>query len=98
MASGVMGNIFGEFNDSGLLLICPSQLSLDRLTASEAMVKIKSALAVFAGPELAVNLTVSQDRHKTKLELREEAQKHPKVLLLQAQLGAGLLDCRDTRK
>ena len=93
-----MGNIFGEFNASGLLLICPSQLSLDRLAASEAMAKIKSALAVFAGPELAVNLTVSQDRHKTKLELREEAQKHPKVLLLQAQLGAGLLDCRDTRK
>ena len=98
LASGVMGNIFGEFNASGLLLICPSQLSLDRLAASEAMAKIKSALAVFAGPELAVNLTVSQDRHKTKLELREEAQKHPKVLLLQAQLGAGLLDCRDTRK
>ncbi len=98
LASGVMGNISGEFNDNGLLLICPSQLSLDRLAASEAMAKIKEALAAFAGPGVPVNLTISQDRHKTKLELREEAQKHPKVLLLQAQLGAGLLDCRDTRK
>ena len=96
--SGMLGNVSGEFKDGGLFLTCPSQLSLDRLAASEAFGRLKAALVAFCGQETPVSLAVSENRHKTKQELREEAQKHPKVLLLQSQLQAGLLDCRDTRK
>ena len=96
--AGVLGNVVGEFKAGELRLTCPSQLSLDRLAASETFGQLKAALAVFCGQETSVSLVVSENRHKTKQELREEAQKHPKVLLLQSQLQAGLLDCRDTRK
>ncbi len=98
LAGTTLGVVGGNIGAGKANLICSSQLSLDRLTASEILPKIKTALAAFCGQEPDVDFSVSDDRHKTKLELREEARRHPKVLMLQTQLNAGLLDCRDTRK
>ena len=98
LADTTLGLVSGSLDNGRAQLVCSSQLSLDRLAGSETLNKIKNALAAFCGQEPTVDLSVSDDRHKTKMELREEARQHPKVLMLQAQLNAGLLDCRDTRK
>lgn len=93
--SGIVG---GNLDAGAARIVCSSQVSCDRLAVSETLDKIKKGLSVFCGQEMTVTLGVSDERHKTKMELREEARQHPKVLLLQTQLNAGLLDCRDTRK
>ncbi len=94
---GGLDSVSGQLIDDELLLTCFSQLVLTRL-GPEGLDKIRRALADFLGREVSIKTTVSDKRHKSKQELREEAQKHPKVLLLQSELNAGLLDCRDTRK
>ncbi len=98
LEDSTLGIAFGDFKDGEAVLACLSRMSCDRLAASEVFDQIKKSLAAFCGQDMPVRLIVSEDRHKTKQELREEAQKHPKVLLLQTQLNAGLLDCRDTRE
>lgn len=94
---GGLDNLSGQLLGDELLLTCPSQLVLTRL-APEGLQRIRLTLADFLGREVSIKTAVSDKRHKSKQELREEAQKHPKVLLLQSELNAGLLDCRDTRK
>ena len=94
---GASSNFSGHLNERELVLTFPSQLALDRF-APEELNKLSRALGEFLGREYSVVLAVSDKRHKTRQELREEALKNPKVLLLQTQLKAGLLDCRDLRK
>ena len=93
-----LGIVDGALGAKVTQIICSSQLSLDRLAASETLAELKEALAAFSGQaDTTVELILSDQRHKTKRELREEALQHPKVRLLQTQLNAGLIDCRDTR-